>query len=185
MYQKKTGIMKCNSCTTNEVYFCNQCIPKLQHNPDLGLTVDINSHCGFRIARHEAIFINSEHLETLSDSEDILGTIISSNVVITDKKTSLLVFFEKLAQKMLLDDRWKECVNVRFVLVDKSTFDKAKEFIAGKKIHSTTSSMDIFLNKICKKVEIAQRSVNDPKQAKSFLTEFLLHKDQNYEDFLA
>ena len=94
-------------------------MPKPQYNSDLGLTVDINSHCGFRIARHEAIFINSEHLETLSESEDILGTILSSNVVITDNKISLLAIFEKLTQKMLLDDRWKGCAAVRYFKVEK------------------------------------------------------------------
>ena len=100
----------------------------------MGLNVDINSHCGFRIARHEAILINSEHLETLSESEDILGTILSSNIVITDNKVSLLPIFEKLAKKMLLDSRWKDCASVSFFKVERTTFDQAKKFISGEKI---------------------------------------------------
>ena len=172
--------MKCNSCSTNEVYYCNQCIPKLQHNSEMGLNVDIRSHCAFRFARHEAIFINSEHLAALPESEDILGTILSSNVVITDNGVSLTVIFEKLAKKILLDDRWKECATVRFLVVKKEEFNKAKDFVAGKKIHHSSETIDTLLTKICKKVDIAQRSINDPKEAKNFVSEFLLHKDQNY-----
>ena len=133
--QKKTGLLKCNFCNnTEELYYCNQCMPKPQQNSDMGLNVDINSHCGFRIARHEAIFINSEHLEALSESEDILGTILSSHIVITDNRVSLLPIFEKLAQKMLLDSRWKECASVSFFKVERTTFDQAKKFITGEKI---------------------------------------------------
>jgi len=73
-------------------------------------------------------------LEALSESEDILGTILSSNIVITDNKVSLLPIFEKLAQKMLLDSRWKECASVIFYKVEMATFDQAKRFIIGEKI---------------------------------------------------
>jgi len=83
-----------------------QSVPKPQHNTELGLEVSIYSEYFFRIARHEAILIKSEHLATLS--EDILGTILMSNVVITDDNQNrpLLTIFEALAEKIISDKRW-------------------------------------------------------------------------------
>ena len=130
--QKKTGLLKCMECSNSECYFCNQCFPKPQLNTDYGLEVGIYSECFFRIARHEAILINSEKLATLH--EEILGTILMSNVVITDDKVPLLTIFEALAEKIISDKRWKECALTRFVVVKEVSFNRAKEFLAGEKI---------------------------------------------------
>jgi hypothetical protein len=68
--------------------------------------VDIHSLSIFRIARHDAIFIRSEDLYTMS--EHILGTLLMSNVVIIDKNVNypLLDIFAKLAETILADKRW-------------------------------------------------------------------------------
>jgi len=125
--------MNCLDCNQG-VYFCNHCMPKPQHNPELGLSVEINSLTTLRISKHEAIFIKSEDLTTLS--EHILGTLLMTNVVITDQNTNFPLgeILEALAKIILLDNRWKECATVRFVLVKETSFNLAKEFLAGKKI---------------------------------------------------
>jgi len=174
--------MKCLDCTS-EVYLCNQCTPKPQRKTKLGLEVDIHSLSIFRIARHEAIFIKSEDLATLS--EHILGTLLMSNVVITDKNANLplLVTFEKLAEKILQDKRWKDCATVRFIVVDETAFNSAKKFLAGEKM-PPTPTRGTLLTQICNKVDVAQKRIKNPEQAMDFVTKFLKDGAQNYNEFL-
>jgi len=73
--------MKCLECT-NEIFYCNECRPNPQVRKNMGLDVSIKTLNIYRMSRHEAIFVKSADLSTLTDG--MLTLMINSNVIIIE-----------------------------------------------------------------------------------------------------
>ena len=175
--------MRCLECTS-DVFYCNVCRPNPQVRQGMGLDAGINTLNIFRMARHEAIFVKSADLSTLTDS--MLTMMINSNIIILDRDNThtLESILEKLARKIETDKRWKACATCRFLLVDKQDFEKACKFIRGEKVEVAKESRGSLLTKICNKVEIAQKRINNANATHAFVTKFLQDKNLSYAEFL-
>ena len=181
--QKKTGYMRCLECTS-DVFYCNDCRPNPQVRHNMGLDVGINTLNIFRMSRHEAIFVKSADLSTLTDS--MLTMMINSNIIIMEKSNThtLESILEKLARKIETDKRWKACATCRFLIVNEEDFEKACAFIRGEKVNVAKESRGSLLTKICNKVEIAQKRINKADATHAFVTKFLQDKGLPYAEFL-
>ena len=180
--QKKTGYMRCLECTS-DVFYCNDCKPMPQVRQKMGLNAGIHTLNVFRMARHEALFVKSEDILLMTDT--ILTLMINSNVIITDKNSNapLLTILENLGKKIESDNRWKESATCRIIVVEDADFQKACQFIKGEKVNQNKDSRGVLLTKICNKVEIAQKRINDGNKTHEFVTKFLMEKNQPANEF--
>ena len=175
--------MKCLDCS-QEVVYCNSCVPKPQRKNKVSLTADlIGGFKGFRIARHEAVFIRAADLHSVSDY--ILGTLRMSNVVVTERNNeySLEKIMEQLAAKVLGNEKWKQSAQARFIVISPEHFKQVETFLQGGQINNQNSRGSM-LTAICSKIEIAQKRINNPDESLSFVTKFLGEKETSYADFL-
>ena len=116
----------------------------------------------------------------------MLTLMINSNVIITDKHNTntLCAILEALAKKIELDNKWKACATCRFIVVENDDFMKACSFIKGERVNQSAQSRGSLLSKICNKVEIAQKRINNSNATHAFVTKFLQEKSQPYAEFL-
>ena len=116
----------------------------------------------------------------------MLTMMVNSNVIITNKSEqhSLTAILEALAAKIEKDNKWKFCATCRFVVVENEDFEKASLFIKGERVNQSAQSRGTLLTKICNKVEIAQKRINNSNATHSFVTKFLQEKNQPYNEFL-
>ena len=69
-------------------------------------------------------------------------------------------------------------------MVENEDFEKASLFIKGERVNQSAQSRGTLLTKICNKVEIAQKRINNSNATHSFVTKFLQEKSQPYNEFL-